>query len=165
MLCLYASSIGSLYVACFFFGLALIGRFTCAFVLLTESLCERHKVLTGTLLLTMDAAATMYVTAYIRYVTINAQSLIWIGFTLNLISFIFNLWSCENPAWLVEVGEIEHAIKNLNYIAKFNGITNLNVTNLIANADEAKDPKQRDSIKRSMTRSLTLKKKKQEDKQ
>ena len=103
----FAQSIAVLYIVCFFFGLALVGRFTCAFVLLTESLCERHKVLAGTFMLTMDAMATMYVTFYLRFISVNYSTLIIIGFALNLVSFIGNLFSRENPAWLLEVGEIE----------------------------------------------------------
>ena len=89
----------------------------------------------------MDAVATWYVTFYIRFISVNVLSVIAIGFTLNLVSFIGGLFSRENPAWLVEVGEIEQAKTNLLYIAKFNGVTDLKVGNLIGNADEAKDPK------------------------
>ena len=91
---------------CFFFGVCLIGRFTCAFLLLEESVTEKHKVWIGTFFLTMDAVATWYVTFYIRYISVNVISVIAIGLTLNLISFIGNLFSRENLAWLVEVGEI-----------------------------------------------------------
>ena len=55
----------------------------------------------------MDAVATWYVTFYIRFISVNVLSVIAIGFTLNLVSFIGGLFSRENPAWLVEVGEIE----------------------------------------------------------
>ena len=118
----YASSLGTLYVIIFFFGVALIGRFTCGFVLLTESLCNKDKALAGTALLTMDVAATLYVTFYLRFISINCETLIWIGFVFNVVSFIANLWNVETPAWLLSVGEIERAKKSLAYIAKWNGV-------------------------------------------
>ena len=130
-----------MYVMCFFFGVCLIGRFACAFLLLAESVTQKHRIWLGTFFLCMDAAATWYVTFYIRFISINVLSIITIAFILNLISFIGGLFSRENPAWLLEVGEIEQAKTSLLYIAKFNGVTDLKVGNLIADADEAKDPK------------------------
>ena len=132
----YTTNIGTLYVVCFFFGVALIGRFTCGFVLLTESLCSSHKAIAGTVLLTMDVAATLYVTVYIRFIAHNTQSVIWIGMALNIISFIANLWSVETPAWLLAVGDIEQAKKNLRYIAKFNGVQDYSLFNLVPDPEE-----------------------------
>ena len=103
----YTSSLGTLYVIIFFFGVALIGRFTTGFVLVTESLCNKHKALFGTVFLTMDVAATLYVTFYIRYISNNTQSIIWIGMALNIISLIANFWTVETPAWLLSVGDVE----------------------------------------------------------
>ena len=65
--------------------------------------------------------ATLYVTFYLRYISNNAQSLIWVGFALNIIAFIMTFWIVESPSWLVSVGRKEEAIKNLKFIAKMNG--------------------------------------------
>ena len=132
----YTANLGTLYVVCFFFGVALIGRFTCGFVLLTESLCKTHKAIVGTVLLTMDVAATMYVTVYIKFIAHNTQSLIWIGMALNLISLVANMWSVETPAWLLSVGDVEQAKKNLCYIAKFNGVEGYELSNLVPDPEE-----------------------------
>ena len=41
---------------------------------------------------------------------------------MNFVALIATFWNVESPAWLVSVGEIEKAKKNILYIAKFNGI-------------------------------------------
>ena len=101
----YTNSIGITYIIVFYFGVALIGRFSCGFVLLTESLPETHKAVMGTALLVGDVVATLYVTFFLRYISININIIIWIGFALNIITLIASLWNVESPAWLVSVGE------------------------------------------------------------
>ena len=127
----YTTSLGTIYVIIFFFGVALIGRFTCGFVLITECCCNKHKALAGTALLTMDVAATLYVTFYVRFISNNCESIIWIGMALNVISLIANFWNVETPAWLLSVGEVEQAKKNLAYIAKWNGVQDFSIVHLL----------------------------------
>ena len=50
---------------------------------------------------------------------------------LNVVSFIANLWNVETPAWLLSVGEVEKAKKNLAYIAKWNGVSDYHIVNLV----------------------------------
>ena len=114
-------NIGVIYVMCFYLGMGLIGRFTCGFVLLTESFPNKYQMMGGTFSCIGDVVATLYVTFYLRYISNNAQSLIWVGFALNIIAFIMTFWIVESPSWLVSVGRKEEAIKNLKFIAKMNG--------------------------------------------
>ena len=85
-------SIGVVYVAVFLFGVALIGRFSTGFVLLTESMPNSHKAVAGTALLIGDVVATLYVTFFIRYISINVEIIIWVGFSLNVFSLIASCW-------------------------------------------------------------------------
>ena len=82
-----------------------------------------------------DCAATLYITFYLRFISIDIHPIIWIGFTLNLISVVTAYWIVESPAWLVSVGEIERAKKGIQYIAKFNGVNDLNIVHLIPNPE------------------------------
>lgn len=91
------TSLAPVYVITFYFGVALIGRFTCGFVLMTECLCKKHRALVGTALLTGDAAATLYVTFLLRVVTNNAQTIIWIGLSLNVASVLLSYFNVESP--------------------------------------------------------------------
>jgi len=106
---------------CFYLGMSLIGRYTCGFVLITECLPKKNQAMGGTISMAMDVIATWYITFFLRYISNNANTLIWIGFSLNIIAVIMGYWVVESPAWLVSVGRKEEAIKNLKFIAKING--------------------------------------------
>ena len=136
----FTNSIGVIYVMCFYLGMGLIGRFTCGFVLLTESLPKKHQMLGGTASMIGDTLATLYVTFFIRFISNNSRTLIWIGFALNIAAFIMTFWIVESPAWLVSVGRKEEAIKNLKYIAKINGQKDFQVTALRDSKFETVDP-------------------------
>ena len=101
-------------------------------------MCNKNKAVVGTTLLTMDVMATLYVTFYLRFIDISVKPIIWIGFSLNIISLIASFWNVESPAWLLSVGEVEKAKKNIMYMAKWNGVTDLQITNLVP------DPEPRD---------------------
>ena len=116
-----SDNIGVVYVAIFYYGMGMIARFTCGFVLATECLPKKHKVLGGTLIAICDGLATLYITFFLRYISNNVNTIIWIGFSLNIVAFIMTFWIVESPAWLVSVGRKAEAIKNLSYIAKING--------------------------------------------
>ena len=77
-----------------------------------------------------DVVATLYVTFYLRYISNNVNSLIWVGFSLNIAAFIMTFWIVESPAWLVSVGRNAEAIRKLQFIAKFNGQKDFNVSAL-----------------------------------
>lgn len=116
------SHIGVIYVMCFVLGMGLIGRFACGFVMLTEQLPDRVQASAGTALMVGDVVATLYITFFIRYISNNAITLIWIGFALNIVGCILALWIVESPAWLLSVGRKDLALQRLRYIAKINGI-------------------------------------------
>ena len=116
------SHIGVVYVMCFFLGMGLIGRFACGFVMFTEQLTEKHQASGGTALMVADVMATLYVTFFLRYISNNALTLIWIGLSLNILACILGLWVVESPAWLMSVGRKDLAIQKLHYIAKMNGV-------------------------------------------
>ena len=104
-----APSVESYYIVSFLLGVALIGRFTSGFVLLLESACQRHKALTGTAMAIGDVAAYLYITLFLRYISNDIHTLIWIAFGFNVVSVIGSFWCRESPDWLVSVGEIERA--------------------------------------------------------
>ena len=108
---IFTDNIGVVYLACFYLGMGLIGRFTCGFVLLTESFPKKYQMVGGTISMIGDVVATLYVTFYLRYISNNVNSLIWVGFSLNIAAFIMTFWIVESPAWLVSVGRNAEAIK------------------------------------------------------
>ena len=60
---------------------------------------------------------------------------------LNVISLIANFWNVETPAWLLSVGEVEQAKKNLAYIAKWNGVQDFSIAHLLPDPEETeRDP-------------------------
>ena len=130
LLAIFTDNIGVVYFACFYLGMGLIGRFTCGFVLLTESLPKKHQMMGGTISMIGDVVATLYVTFYLRYISNNVNSLIWVGFSLNIVAFIMTFWIVESPAWLVSVGRKAEAIKKLQFIAKMNGQKNFHISAL-----------------------------------
>ena len=60
-----------------------------------------------------DCAATLYITFYLRFISKDIHPLIWVGFGLNILSVISAYWIVESPPWLVSVGEIDRAKKNI----------------------------------------------------
>ena len=118
------------YIVSFLLGVALLGRFTAGFILLLESVPQKHKALAGTALAVGDTAAQLYVTFFLRFISRDSQTVIWIGMGLNFVALIATFWNVESPAWLVSVGETEKAKKNILYIAKFNGIQDIQITHL-----------------------------------
>ena len=104
-------SIGVVYVLTFYLGVALIGRFTCGFILLTECLCKTNQSTWGTVLMVGDCVATLYITFYLRFISNDIHYLIWVGFGLNILTVLLAFFLVESPAWLVSVGEIERAKK------------------------------------------------------
>jgi len=53
-----------------------------------------------------------------------------------LLSLVTAFWLVESPLWLISVGENERAKKNIKFIARFNGVKDLQVTNLLPNEDQ-----------------------------
>ena len=84
----------------------------------------------GTLFFTTDVVATLYVTFFLRYISNDAATLIWIGFALNIGSVIAGYFCVESPQWLVSIGRKDEAIKRLKYIAKLNGVENFEIEDL-----------------------------------
>ncbi len=100
----------------------MIGRFACGFILMTEVTPTRHQAIVGTIYMTSDVIATLYVTLFLRFVSNDASTVIWIGLGLNIVAVIGAIWLVESPGWLLTQGCQGEAIKALNYIAKFNGV-------------------------------------------
>lgn len=48
-----------------------------------------------------DVAATLYITLFLRYISNNANTIIWIGFSLNVLACILGLLIVESPSWYV----------------------------------------------------------------
>jgi Na+/phosphate symporter len=69
-----------------------------------------------------DVVATLYMTFFIRYISIDASIIVYIGLSLNVLACIMAFWLVESPAWLVSVNRKEEAIEKLKYMAKFNGV-------------------------------------------
>ena len=86
-----------------------------------------------------DCSATLYITFYLRFISHSIQPIIWVGFALNVLSLVTAFWLIESPLWLISVGENERAKKNIKFIARFNGIKDLQVTNILPNEDQNDD--------------------------
>jgi hypothetical protein len=88
-------------VACFYIGLGLVGRFACGFILLTEVTPSKHQAAVGTAFMTLDIMATLYVTVFLKFVSNNANYIVWIGFGMNALTVMGSYWLVESPCWLV----------------------------------------------------------------
>mmetsp|Transcript_33699 Transcript_33699/g.41553 ORF Transcript_33699/g.41553 Transcript_33699/m.41553 type:complete len:122 (-) Transcript_33699:812-1177(-) len=115
---------------CFFLGFGLIGRFACGFLLFCESVPEKLQSTLGTLFMTADVVATLYVTFFLRFVSSTASDLIWVGFALNIVACILGFFCVESPSWLVSIGRKDEAIKRLSYMAKMNGVKDFSIHDL-----------------------------------
>ena len=98
------------YVATFYLGMGLIGRFACGFVLLTESLPKKHQSMIGAVFAIGDIVATYYIIFFLRYISNNANILIWVGFAINIVACVLSFFLYESPAWLLSMGRKEEAI-------------------------------------------------------
>ena len=87
-----------------------------------------------------DGIATLYVTFFLRYISNDVTTIIWIGLVLNIVACIMSFWIVESPIWLVSVGRNEEAIKNLNFIAKMNGAKDFHIKELREIKFETVDP-------------------------
>lgn len=134
------SNIGVVYVCCWFLGMGLIGRFTFGFVMLTELTPNKHQAIFGTLFCALDAAATLYITAFIALISNNVNILVWIGFGLNILCCIGGFFLVESPAWLNTFGDKKGAIETIKYIAKFNGAEDFQIIDLKNEKFEIIDP-------------------------
>jgi len=116
-----------IYILCFWLGVALIGRFTCGFVLLTELVNDRHATFVGTALMVGDGSATLYLTFYYRFISQNSNPTMWAGFALNVVTFIAFFYVPESPKWLVSMKQYNKARHAIQRIARFNGVTNCKI--------------------------------------
>jgi len=53
--------------------------------------------------------------------------LIWVAFGINIVTAVLGFWLVESPAYLLQKGDKNGAIKALNYVAKINGVSNYEV--------------------------------------
>ena len=138
----FTSYIGVVYVMCFYLGMGLIGRFACGFVLLTESFPKKYQAIVGTVSMVGDAAATLWITLLLRYVSNDANNMVWIGFGFNILATTMSFFLVDSPSWYVSVGKKDEAIKALQYMAKINGVTDFEVTDLKEEKFETLDPEE-----------------------
>ncbi len=93
--------LGVINLALFYLGLAHIGRYICAYILLTESVPKRHQALAGTALMTADVLATLYISIFLRFISHDVKNLIWVAFALCIVSSLLSFLTIESPSWLV----------------------------------------------------------------
>jgi MFS transporter, OCT family, solute carrier family 22 (organic cation transporter), member 4/5 len=122
---LTAKRIGDIYFVAFFYGIALIGRYTVGFVYTLEVLMVDKKAIGGTIFQMGDAAATIYISVYLAFVSRQTMPIIEVALVLNIVSFVSSiLLMPESPAWLVSQGKFDAARSSLSWIAKVNGVSN-----------------------------------------
>ena len=139
---IYTTHLGVLYVLVFLLGVGLIGRFTTGFVMLTEYLIKRDQAIVGTALMIGDSAATLYISLYLRF-SHYANTMFWVGFLMNVISFIGCFWINESPSWLVSVGRTMEAKKIIKQVAKRNNVKDFYITDLMKEEKVYEDDNQK----------------------
>ena len=87
-----------------------------------------------------DIVATMYISFWLRYISNNANDLIWVGFAVNTLAGILGFFLVESPAWLLSVGRKQDAIKALKYVAKMNGHGDMEIIDIKEEKFETVDP-------------------------
>ena len=137
---IYTKHILWVYVANFFGGFSLVGRFQSGFVLLNEFVPKKYQVLASTLFLCFDTISTWYLSFYMRYISNVANQVVWIGFGCNLFAIATGYFLHESPTWLVTQDREEEAIEILEKVAKTNGVTDFKVDGLRKEKFETEDP-------------------------
>lgn len=139
------SNIGVIYAMYFYLGMGTIGRYSVAFVLLTESVPKKHQMIAGSVLAMGDNVATLYDTFFLRYIGNDFKTIIWIGFAFNIIGCLLSFFIVESPQWLVSVGRKDEALKGIKYIAKLNGAAQFEVSGLRDQKFETLEPEKKKS--------------------
>ena len=93
--------LGMINFLIYYLGMAHIGRYICAFILLTEATPKRHQALVGTALMTSDVLATLYISIFLRFISNDANKLVWLAFSLCIVASLLSLLTLESPSWLV----------------------------------------------------------------
>jgi len=94
-----------------------------------------------------DVVATMYITFFIRYISVDVHTLIWIGLSLNVLVVGLGIFLIESPAWLLSSGDKAGAIKALKFVAKINGVENYELEDLQEEKFETGEASQSDDKK------------------
>lgn len=55
----------------------------------------------GTGFMIADVAATLYICFFLRYISNDANTIIWIGMSLNVLAVLLGLLIVESPSWYV----------------------------------------------------------------
>ena len=90
----------SIYFLAFYLGVALIGRFACGFILLSELVPEKYHSIGQTMLQIGDACATLYCCFFYRFISKNTNFMIYFGFFICLVGFVGVFFVPESPSWL-----------------------------------------------------------------
>ena len=98
---IYAKSIGTIYVVCFFMGLILVGKMTVGFVWLMELVPSHQQVIAGMLVLTAYPLAIVTSSFVLVFVSKDVSTLLQLGFFLNVIFYGIAILIPESPHWLV----------------------------------------------------------------
>ena len=98
-------------------------RFTCGFVLITESAPKKQQNFVGVAFAVGDVVVTLYITFLLRYATNDASTIVWLGLAINCVAFILVLWLVDSPTWMASLGHEAHAAKAFAYIARFNRVS------------------------------------------
>jgi hypothetical protein len=117
-----------IYFMCFYVGFLTIGRFICAFTLLSESVSEKYQSITGTSLLVGDTICILYLTVYYRFISQDSLPLLYLGLGLQTLSVIMTCFIPESVKWLISMNQFKKAHESLRRIAKINGVDDFKIT-------------------------------------
>jgi MFS transporter, OCT family, solute carrier family 22 (organic cation transporter), member 4/5 len=99
---LLADNIGYVYYVIFFYGIGSIGRYTTGFIILNELVPRANKSIAGSLFNVGDSMATIYVTAYLVFISTKTLPILWVALVCNILAFVVSFIVLpESPAWLI----------------------------------------------------------------
>lgn len=89
-----------IYIAAFFFGICIIGRMACGFLLMMELVPTKDQAKVGAALMVAEGSVQIIWTAYFVFISQNAEPFLWGITVLNFVTAIVCFFILESPRYL-----------------------------------------------------------------
>lgn len=89
-----------IYIAAFFFGICIIGRMACGFLLMMELVPTKNQAAVGASLMVAEGCVQIVWTAYFVFISQNSVPFLWFITILNFVTAIVCFWIVESPRYL-----------------------------------------------------------------
>jgi MFS family permease len=121
---LYIYNLKILYIGCFFFGICVVGRMSCGFLLMMELVPTANQAAVGAALMVAEGSVQIIWTVYFLVISQNSRYFLVLIVALNVITGILCFLTTESPRYLYSTNQFERCEEALMKIARWNGATN-----------------------------------------